>query len=60
MNVVAIISGAISLVEQLIPYIAKLRSAARQSRELTPQQDAEFDARLTALFDQPHWKPEVK
>jgi hypothetical protein len=58
MPFVPLIAAAISFLSELIPQIAKWRAAALQNAELTPEQDAAFDAKLKALFDQAHWKIE--
>jgi len=57
MPIPLLIAAGISLLEQLIPYIEKLRASGRQSGELTPEQDAEFDARIKAVTSQRHWVP---
>lgn len=37
-----------------------LRKNARQDKELTPEQDAEFDRKIERKFKEPHWTPEPK
>lgn len=54
----AIISGAISLLTELVGFINKQREIASQSKELTPEQDAELDRRLREIMDTaPWWTP---
>lgn len=55
---VALIAGAISLLEKLIPLIAQWREAAKQTGEMTPEQEAEFKAKIETVTSQPWWKPE--
>lgn len=52
----AYISAAIDGAIALINLINKSREEARRAGTLTPEQDAEFDARLQASFLAPHWQ----
>jgi hypothetical protein len=54
---VPILLGLISLMETIVPKIERLRAAAKQSGELTPEQEAELDARIRQATSQPHWQP---
>ena len=55
MQALAIISGLIPVVNNLILLIAKWRDAAKQSKELTPEQEAALDAQLDTMFKSAHW-----
>jgi hypothetical protein len=50
--ILALINAGLSLIEHLPGLIGALK----QSRELTPEQEAELDARVAALPDLAHWK----
>jgi hypothetical protein len=50
--ILALINAGLSLIEHLPGLIAALK----QSKELTPEQEAALDARLAALTTQAHWK----
>lgn len=56
MNPVAIIAATMPLVLNLIEYINKLRQVARQTGELTAEEDAALDARLRDLGTLAHWR----
>lgn len=54
-------NSAFAIVNQLLDYAQKARAAAQARGEWTPEQEAEFDARITALRGPnapPHWVPE--
>lgn len=51
------ILAAIVALEKLAEIIAKAVQTAKQSKELTPEQEADFDQRLAALRTAPHWQP---
>lgn len=53
-----LITGAVSLIERLVPLITEWRKAAKQSGEMTPEEDAEFADRIRNITSQPWWKPE--
>jgi hypothetical protein len=57
MNATAI-AAAIAAVSELVLFIQKARATAKQSGELTPEQDAAFDAKLEEAFAKQHWKVE--
>jgi hypothetical protein len=50
--ILTLAEAAVLLIKQLGPVLNELR----QSSELTPEQEAELDARIAALRDQVHWK----
>jgi len=50
--ILALINAGLSLLEHLPGLI----TALKQSKELTPEQEAELDARIAALQTQEHWK----
>lgn len=50
--ILALINAALQLVEKIGPLIAALK----QNQELTPEQEAELDARIATLKNQPHWQ----
>lgn len=64
MNTFAIISGILSGVENTVALIQKWRAAARQSGELTPEQDAQLDGRIGRLqkaeTKPDHWKTDAE
>lgn len=49
--------GIISAIKELVTLANRIRAAARQTGELTPEQDAAYQAELDAMFAQDHWKP---
>ena len=51
-----IIAAGITLISQLVNYVGGLRAHARRTGELTPEQDAEFDAEIQRVIAQDHWK----
>lgn len=53
----ALIPLLISGAGELVKTINGLRAAARQSGELTPEQDAEYERQLATMFSQDHWNP---
>jgi hypothetical protein len=58
MPVAPLIFAGLSLIEKMIPMIQSWRKAAKQNAELTPEQDAELDARIAQITSQAHWKPD--
>lgn len=52
-EIVAIVDAVLILSQKLPVVIKALKSGAT---ELTPEQEAELDAKIAALKDQPHWK----
>lgn len=59
METLAIISTSLSLAEHLYEYITSLVNTAKQDAELTPEQEAEIDARMAATFASPAWQPRI-
>jgi hypothetical protein len=59
MGMIEMILLAIAGAEKAIELVTKLIARAKQDAELTPAQEAEFDARLEALKASIHWKPEA-
>jgi hypothetical protein len=51
-----LILATLSLIEHGAELIPKLRAAAKQSGELTPEQEAELDDRMAAAFASDRWK----
>jgi hypothetical protein len=51
-SIIALVTAATKLIELAV----KARDRARATGEMTPEQDAEFDAALEATFKQDHWK----
>ena len=51
-SIIALITAATKLLE----LAAKAPDRARATGEMTPEQDAEFDAVMEAAFKQDHWK----
>jgi hypothetical protein len=54
----AILNVLFGIAEQVIPAIAQVRKDASQSGELTPEQEAAFDARQKALTGSAWWQPD--
>ncbi len=50
--IIALVLAAIDIVDKAPEIISKLK----QNAELTPEQEAELDARIANLKNQPHWK----
>jgi hypothetical protein len=47
---------AFSALEKGIELLAKLRAAAKQSGEWTPEQENEFQEKLELITSQDHWQ----
>lgn len=60
MDAVSIIALGISAVRAGIEYVEKLRAAARQTGELTPEQDAAFAKELADMRKDPAWASHQK
>ena len=58
MEAIVIINGLLPIISNAVALIQKIRETARQNSELTPEQDAELDARLEVIFRKAHWKRE--
>jgi hypothetical protein len=52
LQIMALIEAALALLEN-IPAVA---AALKQGAELTPEEDAQLDAKIAALKDAAHWK----
>lgn len=53
-----LIKGAAAAPE-LWDFIQKIRGHLNQTNQWTPEQRAEFDAKVEAVTSQEHWKPET-
>lgn len=54
---IALLPTLLSGIREAVTVINSIRAAARQTGELTPEQDAEFQAKLDAMFASPEWEP---
>lgn len=54
---IALLPTLLQGIREAVSVINAIRAAARQTGELTPEQDAEFQAKLDATFASPEWKP---
>lgn len=59
-SLISLIPTLLSGIKELVQIVNSVRSAARQSGELTPEQDAAYADELAKLFAQPHWRPRDK
>ena len=50
--IIALVEAALALVERLGPAL----KALKQSTEMSPEQEAALDERISALRDAAHWK----
>ena len=57
MNGFALVMGILSNAENLMKLADAMRKNLKRSRELSPEQEWELDAKITALTGSPHWKP---
>lgn len=53
MTIIAAVSAASALIDQA----TKIMEERRRNRELTPEQEAEWDRVVAAQLAKPHWKP---
>lgn len=53
LTIIAAISAANALVQTLSPIIEDMR----RKQELTPEQEAKWDAYVRAQMEKPHWRP---
>lgn len=49
---------ALGMIQGLITWYQKLRVSMAQTKELTPEQEAELDAKQAEMMKAPHWKIE--
>jgi hypothetical protein len=54
---IALIPTLLSGIREAVSVINAIRAAAKQSGELTPEQDAEFQKQLDEMFARDYWKP---
>jgi len=54
----AIISGAIQMLNLLTVNIPKWIAAARQTGEFTPEEEAAWQAQYKTALGLPHWQPD--
>lgn len=47
----------VTSVIQLVDLAIRLRASLKQSGEWTPEQEAEFSARIARSYAEPHWQP---
>ena len=47
---------ALTALEKALIVVQKVRAAAQQSGEWTPEEEAQFQARLETVTSQEHWK----
>jgi hypothetical protein len=52
----SLILTLLSVVERAAESLPKIMAAAKRAKELTPDQEAELDARMAAAFASPAWK----
>lgn len=45
-------------VPEIVNFVKAVQSHLKQTKEWTPEQEAEFDKRLEEVTSQPHWQPE--
>ena len=55
MNAAAIV-GIVSAIEALVKLYGSTVAAAKQDQELTPEQEAAFQAKLSEMFASPAWQ----
>jgi hypothetical protein len=54
---ISLIPTILSGIREAVSVINAIRAAAKQSGELTPEQDAEFQKQLDEMFARDYWKP---
>ncbi len=54
--IIGVLDGALTIIN----HVNYLRQQARERGELTPEQDAELDAKLAAMFQSAAWQPSIK
>lgn len=59
-NYLPVLIKAAKSVPEVIGFIKGVQEHLKQTKEWTPEQEAEFNAKLEALTSQPHWQPESK
>ena len=60
MTALAMLQLAFAGIEGAVRLFNSIRDAARQARVMTPEQDAEFDAKLAAMFASDAWKTDAQ
>jgi hypothetical protein len=53
----SLIIAAVSAASTLIAELTKIIEERRQLKELTPEQEAEWDAYVQRRMQEPHWQP---
>ena len=59
MPYLTILQFLLSAIKPLTEAYVKVKEAARQNAELTPEQESELAAQEEAAFKQDYWKPEA-
>ena len=54
---IALIPTILSGIREAVSVVNSIRAAARQSGELTSEQDAEYQKQLDEMFSRDYWKP---
>jgi len=49
---------AAKVVPEVMSFVKGVQTHLKQTKEWTPEQEAEFDKRLDEVTSQPHWQPE--
>jgi hypothetical protein len=56
---IALIPTLLSGIREAVSVVNAIRAAARQTGELTAEQDAEYQKQLDEMFSRDYWKPRV-
>ena len=51
-----LIAAALSLIEAIVPQIARWRELAQQNKELTPEQETALDERMAEVMSGKPWQ----
>lgn len=54
---ITLIPTLLSGIREAVNVVNAIRTAARQSGEMTAEQDAAYELELRQMFGQAHWKP---
>lgn len=54
---ISLLPTLLSGIREAVNVINAIREQARKTGELSPEQDAAYEAELRQMFQDPHWKP---
>lgn len=58
--ILALIAGLIPVINNAVAFINKTAETLRQSKEMTPEQEAALDAHIASIDTPDHWKTDAE